>query len=179
MFLFPAWWEIMYFKDMDVPSVSMPTRIHEEPGMVVLCEELVSHHLHLHIRLCHILLWYIIEQLLISTSTKGSVVSDKLWTNRTPLLHTDDGEDLETELNASQSSTSYLAHLITELFPMVCFAKSWKGQGKWDCGNIISPLSTCYLFNIDSLQKENNNNNKFWTETLGILSISEDVFKQT
>lgn len=46
----------MCFKDMDVPSVSMPTRIHEEPGMVVLCEELVSHHLHLHIRLCHILL---------------------------------------------------------------------------------------------------------------------------
>lgn len=46
----------MCSKDMDVPSMSTPNWTHQEPGVVGFCEELVCHHLHLHIRLCHILL---------------------------------------------------------------------------------------------------------------------------
>lgn len=119
--------------------------------------------------------WNITGQLQILIQGKGSTASDEHWTNRNPFLHTDEGQGPRILLDVLQSSISSSAYKITGLFPKVCFAKPWKGKGRWDSENIRLPLITCYLFNINSLQK---NTNKSLTWTLGIHNVSEDISRQ-
>lgn len=82
----------------------------------------------------------------------------------------------EVLLDTLQSSVSFAAYVITDLCPKVCnLEKPWKAEGRRACGNTKLPLITCYLFNINSLQK---NTNKSLTPTPGIHKISEDIFRQ-